>query len=109
MLPPAPAHSPLLQAELDRCEVELHAARTIHGDDHPKLAETLTTLGLLHQHMIRNHDKALMYHCESLRILSKEMPTDSISSGCPMAVALTDVAQIYEARSDHERALCTYR
>mmetsp|Transcript_17979 Transcript_17979/g.25352 ORF Transcript_17979/g.25352 Transcript_17979/m.25352 type:complete len:224 (-) Transcript_17979:6544-7215(-) len=111
--PPAPSspaeHSPLLQAELNRCEMELHAARMIYGDDHPKLAETLTTLGLLHQHMLRNHDKALMYHCEALRILSKESPKEEHDRVIAMAVALTDVAQIHEARSDNERALYTYR
>lgn len=95
---------------LSECELELVSTVETHGPDHFNNVQILATLGLCYQHMTRNHQKALDYHHEALRILRecREADSDCHKICVGMAATLNDIAFIYETQGELKLALDHY-
>ena len=59
----------IVKSQIELCEAELNRQTTLLGLDHPDLAKPLGMLGLLHQHMAKNPERAIAYHEEAKRVL----------------------------------------
>uniref|UniRef100_A0A7S1Z6L2 Kinesin light chain n=1 Tax=Trieres chinensis TaxID=1514140 RepID=A0A7S1Z6L2_TRICV len=79
--------------------------RRLHGNDHPKVAELLSVLGLFYHHVVHDFESALVHHEEALVVL-RSQPGDSHK--VEVAVTLTDIGNVYRSMGDHPRALSSY-
>lgn len=111
---PSAAISIRVKTQMDKCERELDAKLVEFGPDHPEVAQTLGTLGLLNQHMTKDFNRAVSYHKEALRILRKgvdeknpAVKQESLKES--LAVTLTDLAFIHEQTAEFGLALEEYR
>ena len=79
---------------LDKYRNELCDRRSKHGRNcpyHPAIAETYTKMGLLHQHMLQEPERALRYHSRALELLRK---------CCDEAASTTTTCSADDANSD---------
>ena len=79
---------------LDKYRNELCDRRSKYGRKfpyHPAIAETYTKMGLLHQHMLQEPEKALRYHSRALELLRK---------CCDEAASTTTTCSADDANSD---------
>mmetsp|Transcript_38668 Transcript_38668/g.78871 ORF Transcript_38668/g.78871 Transcript_38668/m.78871 type:complete len:161 (-) Transcript_38668:253-735(-) len=81
----------------------LEDARNRHGDDHPKVAEALTTIGLFHHHVSKEYEKALLFFNEALMVLRKSHKEEEHAINA--AITMTDIGCVHQARGDKTSAL----
>ena len=96
--------------QVQKYQEELDRQREMQGPDSPELVKTLSTLGLVHQHMTKDVTEALKYHEEARRILKQQLArlprNDPSVDGWieRLAVTQTDLAFIHEKAGDFETA-----
>ena len=61
-----------MESILEALETELCQQRCELGDNHPDVADTLNTLGLMNHHVYGDHEKALNFHRAALNIYNSQ-------------------------------------
>ena len=76
------------------------------GNNHPLVAETLSSLGLFYCHMIGDQDKAILTHYSALKIPECQEPSEEIF--LKRAFSLVDMGYIFWKTGYHALAKSKY-
>uniref|UniRef100_A0A7R9WJE2 Kinesin light chain n=1 Tax=Pseudictyota dubia TaxID=2749911 RepID=A0A7R9WJE2_9STRA len=96
---------------MDRSQIEAHKRELEHtrgvlGQNHPRVAELLSMIGLYHQHMEHNLEAALTHFEQALAVLYTQ--PEGICE-VEIAVALTDIGNVYRSMNVNDEAVAKYR
>ena len=83
-------------------EKELKERKNICGENHISVAETLNTLGLVHQHMGGDQDKAIRLHREALNIYCSQLKRrDTLME---ISITQADIGSCYWRKGQYTKA-----